>query len=121
MNVVDWFEIPVKDIARAKAFYGKVFGKQLSDMNMPDTEYAAFPMEKNAPMSSGALLKSKSSKPSKDGITIYFFCEDLSVELSRVAPTGGKVVYPRTAIGDAGFMAQFIDTEGNRIGLHSLK
>ncbi|MGA2157800.1 MAG: VOC family protein [Dehalococcoidia bacterium] len=123
MNVVDWFEIPVKDMARAKTFYQKVFGKQASDMsmNMPGMEYAAFPMEQNAPMASGALLKSKAAKPSKDGVTIYFYCDDVAVELARVAPAGGKVVFPKTGIGDAGFMGQIIDTEGNRIGLHSMK
>ncbi|MHB8085148.1 MAG: VOC family protein [Dehalococcoidia bacterium] len=123
MNVVDWFEIPVKDMARAKAFYLKVFGKQFSDMamNMPGMEYAMFPMEQNAPMASGALLKSKMSKPTKDGVTIYFYCDDVAVELGKAAQAGGKVVVPKMGIGEAGFMAQFIDTEGNRIGLHSMK
>ena len=121
MNSIDWVEIPVKDMARAKAFYQKVFGKSLQDMNMEGMEYSSFPWDKDAPGSGAALAKSKVNSPSKSGTVVYFWCEDLSVELARVAPSGGKVVLPKTAIGQSGFMAHFMDTEGNRVALHSWK
>ena len=121
-NSIDWVEIPVKDMARAKDFYKKVLGKELADMAMHEgVEYSFFPWNKDAMGSGAALIKSKDYKPDNRGVVVYFSCDDLSVELARVVPNGGKVVLPKTAIGESGFMAHIIDTEGNRVGLHSWK
>lgn len=122
-NVVDWFEIPVKDLARAKKFYSSVFQKELMDFPMPDIpgmQMATFPMAQGGEFSTGSLVKSKGYNPSATGTIIYFYCEDLSNELGRVEDNGGKVLMPKTSIGDNGFIAHFMDTEGNRIGLHSM-
>jgi predicted enzyme related to lactoylglutathione lyase len=120
-NMVSWFEIPVKDLERAKTFYSKVFGKELTDMKMGDMVMSSFPWQDGAPFSGGALVKSKGYVPSSSGTVVYFYCEDAAVEQSRVEKNGGKVVLPKTAIGDSGFIAHIIDTEGNRVGLHSWK
>jgi hypothetical protein len=120
-NVIDWVEIPVKDMARAKAFYQKVLGRELFDLKMPGMEYFAFQYEKDKPGAGAALVKSKDFEPDKMGVTVYFFCKDLSVELARVEPSGGKIILPRTVIPESGSIALLIDTEGNRVGLHSTK
>lgn len=123
VNVVTWFEIPVTDMSRAKKFYGAVLGVELTDMPPmgDDSEMSAFPWVEGAPNASGALIKSKDSTPSSDGIVIYFHSEDVNSELERVEANGGKVLIPKMAIGEFGFFAQFTDTEGNRVALHSQK
>ena len=120
-NVVSWFEIPAKDLERAKAFYSKVFNKELTDMDMPGMLMSAFPWQDGAPFSGGALVKSEQYVPSTSGTLVYFYCEDVALELSRVEKSGGKIVLPKTSIGNSGFIAHILDTEGNRVGLHSWK
>ena len=123
VNAVNWFEIPVKDMNRAKKFYGAVLDVELMDMPSPDqkSEMAAFPWAQDAPFSAGALFKSEGYEPSATGTTVYFHCDDLNNELSRVEENGGKVVFPKMPIGEHGFISHVIDTEGNRIALHSAK
>ena len=117
MNVVNWFEIPVKKMQRAKQFYSNILAKELSDM--PGMEMAAFPWETDAPFAAGALVKVEGLEPSPNSITVYFHSNDLSVERGKIEETGGKILDPKTSIGEHGFIAHFLDTEGNRIGLHS--
>ena len=121
MNPVNWFEIPVKDMARAKKFYTTVLEKELTDMQMPGMEMAAFPMKQEAPFATGALVKSENYEPCSNGVTVYFFCDDLNNELGRVEANGGKVLNPKMSIGEHGFVAHILDTEGNRVALHSMK
>jgi uncharacterized protein len=120
VNIINWFEVSVKDIARAKKFYEAIFGVQLQEMEMMGMKYAMFPMENMSGKVSGALAQSDMHKPSADGVKIYFNGNpDLNVALGKVAGAGGKVTMPKTAIGENGFMAFFTDTEGNGVALHS--
>ncbi len=124
VNAVNWFEIPVTEMARAKKFYGALLDVELMDLPVPgdgNSEMAAFPWTEDAPFSAGALLKSEGYEPSTNGTIVYFHCDDLGVELARIEENGGKVIVPKTSIGEHGFIAQFIDTEGNRVALHSAK
>jgi len=124
MNVVSWFEIPVMDMSRARAFYTKVLGHTLSDLPspIPTMEMAAFPFEQNAAHASGALVRAEGRLPRADSVLVYFQCqEDLAKELGRVEGAGGKIVTPKTSIGPWGFIAHMIDSEGNRVGLASPK
>ena len=118
-NAVSWFEIPVSDMARAKSFYETVFEKELMDMPNENMEMSAFPWTAGAPHSAGALVKSEYAKPSPEGTLVYFECDDVANELGRVEANGGQVIAPKMSIGEFGFIGQAIDTEGNRIGLHS--
>jgi len=118
-NVVSWFEIPVTNMDRAKRFYGNVMEKEMEDMPAPMGEMVVFPMEPNAENAPGALVKMEGFEPSQSGSLVYFACEDLANELGRVEENGGKVLVPKTDIGEFGFFAQFEDTEGNRVALHS--
>lgn len=118
-NPVNWFEIAATDLERAKNFYSNVFNAQFEFVDMPDNPMYMFAGDPQSPNAMGALVKSEHNQPSTEGTIIFFQCEDLAQEESRVAANGGQVIMPKTAIGEHGFIGQFIDTEGNRIGLHS--
>ncbi|TAF34616.1 MAG: VOC family protein [Cytophagales bacterium] len=118
-NKVNWFEIAAQDLERAKNFYQKVFETDFTFVDMPSSPMYMFPMDEAAAGAGGALVKAEDNIPSTSGTIIYFSCQDLNHEASRIEPAGGKLLFPKTSLGEFGFMAHFIDTEGNRIGLHS--
>ena len=126
-NVVNWFEIYTSDFSRAKRFYTEVFKYELKDLpmsgggNHPEMEYATFPSDPNGWGASGALAKIDVVKPGHGGTMIYFSTEEINAELGRVEAAGGKIVRPKQGIGEFGFIALVEDTEGNMIGLHSMK
>jgi uncharacterized protein len=120
MNPVVWFEIPVTDMERAKKFYKSVLGTKLTDGEMGAMKLAFFPMLE-ALGSAGALVKGKGYKPSHAGTLVYFSAPNIKGTLAKVASGGGKTLLPKTSIGEWGFVAHFEDTEGNRLGLHSMK
>ncbi len=121
VNIINWFEISVSDIARAKKFYEAVFAIDMGEaFEMMGMKMVFFPMEPMNGKVSGGLCQGDMHKPSTDGVKIYLNGNpDLSDALSRVEAAGGKITLPKTNIGENGFMAFFIDTEGNSIGLHS--
>jgi len=123
-NVVGWFEVPVNDMERAMAFYEKVFDFKLSRNQMGPLDMAWFPwLEEDGPGSGGSLVKHEDFyKPSADGSLVYFTAHsgDLANELGRVEEAGGQIIQGKTQISeDIGYMAVLMDTEGNRIALHS--
>jgi len=118
-NPVGWFEVPVRDMQRAKAFYESVFQCQLELHDMGPNQMAWFPWKEGGTGSAGALIKGEAYEPSHDGCIIYFTAPDLKAHLERVEANGGWVVFPITPIGEHGFIAHVADTEGNRIALHS--
>jgi hypothetical protein len=120
-NALNWFEIPVLDLQRAKHFYQVAFGIHMEEMSMPAMEMAGFPYEPGNGKASGGLVKSENHKPSKEGVLIYLNANpDMSDVLGRMRSEGGVVEMDKTLISpEIGYMAFFIDTEGNRIGLHS--
>jgi predicted enzyme related to lactoylglutathione lyase len=118
-NPVNWFEIAVVDLDRAKKFYGAVFQTEFQDLDMGPTKMALFAMDVDKFGAGGSLLLADEAKPSADGTTIYFQCDDVANESARVEANGGTLVFPKMDIGEFGFVSQFMDTEGNRIGLHS--
>lgn len=123
-NVVGWFELPARDLDRAMKFYQTVFGLELERHQMGEMDMAWFPWVENTMGAGGALVRHDSYKPSADGILVYFTAPsgDLSQELSRVEDAGGKVLLSRRLISeDIGYMAIVLDTEGNRVALHSRK
>jgi predicted enzyme related to lactoylglutathione lyase len=122
-NSINWFEISVADINRAKSFYETVFGIKMETMNMMGMDMAFFPAEPGSGKASGCLCQSPMHKPSADGVKLYLNANpDLSAALSNVEKAGGKVVMPKTKINDdIGYMAFFADTEGNAVALHSQK
>lgn len=122
-NLGCWFEIYVEDIERAKAFYETVFQVELERMNapIPDLEMLGFPCNMEQYGAGGALVKMNGVSSGKNSVIIYFSCEDCETEQGRVAAAGGEIQQSKFSIGEYGFIALVIDTEGNMIGLHSLK
>jgi uncharacterized protein len=121
-NVVGWFEIPVTDMVRAMAFYSQVFGYSLERHTFPGIDMAWFPFN-DGPGAPGSLVcQPQEYQPSSLGTLVYFTSPsgDLAHELARVAPAGGTVLQEKTLISeDIGYMGLFMDTEGNRVALHS--
>jgi len=120
---VGWFEIPVLDMDRAIAFYTKVFEIEINKQNFGGTEMGWFPFDGEEKGASGTLIKSGDHyKPSTDGVLVYFSSVDVTSELNRIEKAGGKVLQEKAQISeDQGYMALFLDSEGNRVALHSQK
>ncbi len=118
-NPVNWFEIPVDDLERARQFYETVFGLQLSLNEMGPMKMAWFPMTQGGGGAMGTLMKSESYTPSHAGTLVYFSVTDIEGTLAKVNANGGKTLMPKTGIGEHGYIAHFQDCEGNRVALHS--
>jgi hypothetical protein len=120
-NALNWFEIPATDITRAKSFYETVFGIELQQAEMMGMQMAFFPWEGGSGKVGGGLVQSEMHKPSAEGAVIYLNADpDLTTALDKVESAGGQVLMPKTLIDEqTGYMAFFMDTEGNKVGLHS--
>ena len=121
-HAINWFEIPAKDLPRAKRFYEAIL-----QVAMPETpgpmKMAMFPADWRQGEIGGAIVEGEGYVPSDAGALVFLNGgEDLSRILDRVQAAGGKVLMPKTAIPmeGSGFIAMFLDSEGNRIGLHSM-
>ena len=121
-NAINWFEIPASNFDRACEFYSKIFGSEVNKMTTPNgMKMGMFPHYEMGSVG-GSVIEGEGYEPSQKGTLPYLNGgEDLSVPLSRVEKAGGKILMPKTPIGENGFIAQFIDTEGNRVALHSMK
>ncbi len=120
-NPVGWFEIYVQDIPRAKVFYENTFRTSLERLESAGLELWAFPMQHESSGCPGALVKMAGKDSGGGGTIVYFVCEDCAVEAARAVENGGKIHKGKESIGDYGFIALVLDTEGNMIGLHSMK
>ncbi|MEX0646564.1 MAG: VOC family protein [Balneolaceae bacterium] len=126
-NPVNWFEIYVQDMNRAKSFYEKVLDIKLEELQVPaepesenSLQMMMFPFVESEPNASGALVKAAGVEPGGNGSVIYFTCEDCNIEQSRVEDAGGKILKKKFSLGDFGFCTICTDTEGNTFGLHSM-
>lgn len=121
-NVVGWFEIYVSDMQRAIKFYESVFHLgAFIDLSFGGEQILGFPWVEDGAYAAGALVKSDGWNPGKGGTTVYFNSADCGVEEGRAVENGGKVVSPKHAIGEHGFVCLIEDSEGNVIGIHSRK
>lgn len=120
-NSLNWFEIPVTDIQRAKHFYQVAFGIHMEEMEMMGMRMASFPAENGNGKASGALVQSENHVPSMEGTLVYLNANpDMELVLERIQDQGGRILMPKTAISpEIGYMAFFMDTEGNKVALHS--
>lgn len=118
-NALNWFEIPAVDVERAMNFYSTIFGVEMTSMKaMPGMTMAMFPADEGV---GGAVVQGEGYVPSAEGTVVYLNGgEDLSLVLAKVQGAGGKVLLPKTDIGENGFVAFFKDSEGNKVGLHSM-
>lgn len=126
-NPVVWFEIYVQDMARARRFYETMLQCRLEPLSPPDglpggTQMMTFPMDMGATGASGMLVQMAGvSSGGAGGTLVYFSCDDCAIEQSRVEAAGGRIDKPKFAIAPHGFIALVADTEGNCIGLHSMR
>lgn len=120
VNALNWFELPATDFARAKAFYSAIF-----DFSMPESQMGpntmGFLLHEQGKGVGGAIVQGQGYVPSRDGTLVYLAAgKDLSVVLDRVVRAGGSIVLGKTQISpEHGYFALMLDTEGNKVGLHS--
>ncbi len=121
INSINWFEIPVTDFDRAKKFYETIYDAEIMEMPFPFGRYGMLPCDMENGVG-GGIAQGQGYEPSTKGALIYLNGgEDLNIPLAKVEAAGGSIVLPKTSIGGNGFMAYIIDTEGNKIALHSMK
>jgi predicted enzyme related to lactoylglutathione lyase len=123
-NALNWFEIPAADFDRAKKFYETLFSYEMPVNQMGPVTMGFFLHDMQAGKVGGAICKSEMHKPSQEGSLIYLNCQpDLQVALDKVESAGGKVLQPKTKISEQqelGFISFILDTEGNKVALHSM-
>ncbi|MEP7255424.1 MAG: VOC family protein [Ferruginibacter sp.] len=123
-NAISWFEIPTIDINRAQKFYETIFDISMMPMDMPNIKMRMFPLDDMMTQVGGALVDSGGfhKASATDGPLIYLNANpDVQNVLDKVVAAGGSIMVPKTEISpEYGFMGVFIDTEGNRIGLHAV-
>ncbi|GGI57888.1 VOC family protein [Winogradskyella haliclonae] len=118
--MVGWFEIPVNNMERAKAFYETVFNIEINIVDFGGLLMGWFPNNNGAYGATGTLIFQDSYVPSQEGTLVYFISENVQNELDRVEASGGKIYKAKTKISEEhGHMGVFIDSEGNRVALHS--
>jgi uncharacterized protein len=115
--VLKYFEIPVLDLDRAVQFYSQCFNCEFERGSVHDNEMAFFIFDPKISAVPGALAKGKTYLPSLSGTLIYLSTNDVSLSLSKVTQAGGLELFPRTEVPGYGWVAEFQDCEGNRVGL----
>jgi predicted enzyme related to lactoylglutathione lyase len=122
-NAISWFEIPALDLERAQRFYETIFDLKLIAADFPNIKMRMFPLTDERGVGGAVVYSEGFHKPSAtDGPLIYLNGNpDLQQVLHKVEGAGGKILVPKTEISpEYGFMGVFLDSEGNRIGLHSV-
>lgn len=117
-NPINWFELPVNDMDRAKKFYETILGIEISVQEFGKALMGWFPFEANGPGATGTLMKGESYVPSHHGTMIYFSVPEIDDVLAKVKAAGGKVLNQKFSLGEHGFSGHFEDSEGNRVALH---
>lgn len=120
-NIAVWFELPATNFERAVTFYREVLDVEIVEEEMDGILLGLFPHDDKSKVS-GAIILGLDLKPSADGGIIYLNGgDDLAVALSKVEGAGGKIIIPKTHLGEEiGHIAHFLDSEGNRVGIHSM-
>ncbi len=118
-NLISWFEIPATDFKRAVTFYNAILGLEIKETEMFGTKMGFFPTD--GTNVSGAIVQGEDYKPSTDGVIAYLNGgNDLQSILDKVENSQGKVIVPKTKISpEMGYFGMFIDTEGNKMAVHS--
>jgi predicted enzyme related to lactoylglutathione lyase len=123
-NALNWFEIPAADFDRAKKFYETLLDYQMPEMQMGPVKMGFFLYDMPGGKVGGAICKSDMHKPSETGSIIYLNCQpNLQAALDKVEAAGGKILQQKTKISpdqELGNIAFITDTEGNKVGLHSM-
>jgi predicted enzyme related to lactoylglutathione lyase len=118
-NLISIVEIPVTNFTRAVQFYQTILGVSIDEVDMAGTQMGVLPSDGETV--NVVLAKGSDYKPTTDGAVLYLNAgNDLQPTLDKIKQNGGQVIVPKTEINpEMGFFALFIDTEGNKLGLHS--
>jgi len=116
-DAINWFEIPVRDLERATRFYEAMLGTKLKREKFGDMAMAVFQTSDRSDVG-GALVADPKREPGAGGALVYLDAPKIDEVIARASKAGGKVVLPKTDIGDPGWIAIVVDTEGNSVGLH---
>ncbi|APA65857.1 VOC family protein [Maribacter sp. 1_2014MBL_MicDiv] len=118
-SFISIFEIPATDITRAVNFYQAILDIEIEKIEFPEMQMGIFPYENQ--MVTGVIMKAQGYTPSANGITIYLNGGDnLQSILDKVEINGGEIMVPKSLHADeSGYYAIFLDSEGNKMGLHS--
>jgi uncharacterized protein len=122
-HAISWFEIPAKDINRAQKFYETIFDITMTAIDLVQIQMRLFPIENQMNIGGAVVYNDRFYKPSStEGPLVYLNGNpDLQTILDKIEDGGGKIIVPKTQISpDHGYMALFIDSEGNRMALHSI-
>lgn len=119
-NLINWFEIPATDFSRAVSFYEAILGLEIKEAEMFGSKMGFFPTD--GTNVSGAIVQGEDYQPSTDGVVAYLNGgNDLQTVLDKVESNNGKVIVPKTQISpEMGYFGMFIDSEGNKMAIHSL-
>ncbi|MBK7881115.1 MAG: VOC family protein [Saprospiraceae bacterium] len=119
-NLINWFEIPATDFSRAVSFYKAILGLEIKEAEMFGSKMGFFPTD--GTNVSGAIVQGEDYQPSTDGVVAYLNGgDDLQTVLDKVESNNGKVIVPKTQISlEMGYFGMFIDSEGNKMAVHSL-
>jgi predicted enzyme related to lactoylglutathione lyase len=121
LNLIAHVEIPVRELERAMAFYGALFGIGFGEIvELHASRMAWFPFTPGADGASGALAEGEAYVPTTDGAIVYFAVEDIDAALARAGRLGSTILFPKTPISATGLVAEITDSEGNRLALQSL-
>ncbi len=120
-SYVSIFEIPALEIERAISFYENILSIEIELMDFESMKIGVLPFENQ--IVNGVIVQSAGIKPSANGVTLYLNAgNDLQPVLDKVLENGGQIIQPKTPHADeSGFFAIFLDSEGNRMGLHSIQ
>ena len=119
-NSLNWFEIAANDIERSQNFYETIFGITMEYYEMDGTKMAFFPWIAGSGKATGAIAEGPNHKPSMEGTIVYLNANPaMDNVLAKVEGAGGKILVPKMSIGEHGFIAFIMDTEGNNVGIHS--
>ena len=122
-NAISWFEIPTVDLSRAQLFYEQIFEMRMIHLDTPQIKMRMFPLDDRMGIGGALVFNEQFYKPSSiEGPLIYLNANpDVQQVLDRIENAGGKIIIPKTLISPQfGHMAMFMDTEGNRVALHSI-
>jgi len=120
-NSIVWVDIPVLNLDRSIKFYSAVIGSPVAKQEYPGMSIGLLPHVEGKGEVSGCLFTLPDAKPSDQGPLIYLNAQGrLDQAVAAVESNGGKVLQPKHAIGPHGFRAVILDSEGNRVALHSM-
>lgn len=119
-NLVNFIDIPAADFSRAVSFYKAILGLEITETDAFGTKMGFFPTD--GTNVSGAIVQGEDYQPSTQGVIVYLNGgSDLQTVLDKVATNNGKIIVPKTHISpEVGYIGMFIDTEGNKMAVHSI-